>query len=474
MADDMSSMDPESAALRAEVLELRRRNRDLLRENEELVADFSRIQHEELKVREELLWKTLFLDAVLGSDLNIYFKDTRSRFLLVGRGTAEKLAGPGADPKELTGKSESDFFTEAYANQVREAEARVMRSREVITQEETELHADGGRRYVLTTRGPLFDPTGMLVGTYGLTRDITELVNLRRQVEAILQSSAEAILLLDAQDRIVLCNPGALQMFGIRPDEVPGCDLETLLGSSLNTLASKGLPSELSASAVKGTTIELLASRRDGHRFPAELSLNTVWIDNVRFMVVIARDITERWEAQRRLREMAERDELTGLLSQAAFPRKLAAALQEAVPGRFAVLVADLDRFKPVNDRFGHAVGDRLLSLVGQRLRQSVKATDLVGRLGGDEFGFGMDLRSLEPGWDVEGVVTRRMEEIRQHIANYYQVEDPEDGHVLHIEDLGISLGYALYDRDGSTPAELIRVADERMYEAKASRRDWR
>ncbi len=473
MADDMSSMDPESAALKAEVLELRQRNRDLLRENEELVASFSRIQHEELKVREELLWKTLFLDAVLGSDLNIYFKDTRSRFLLVGRGAAEKLAGPGADPKELTGKSESDFFTEAYANQVREAEARVIRSRQVITQEETELHADGGRRYLLTTRGPLFDPTGMLVGTYGLSRDITELVNLRRQVEAILQSSAEAILLLDADDRIVLCNPGALQMFGIRPDEVPGCALEPLLGSNLNDLASKGLPSELSTSAGKGT-IELMATRRDGYRFPAELSLNTVWIDNVRFTVVIARDITERWEAQRRLREMAERDELTGLLSQAAFPRKLAAALQEAVPGRFAVLVADLDRFKPVNDRFGHAVGDRLLGLVGQRLRQSVKASDLVGRLGGDEFGFGMDLRSLEPGWEVESVVTRRMEEIRQHIATHYQVEDPEDGHLLHIEDLGISLGFALYDRDGCTPAELIRVADERMYEAKASRRDGR
>ncbi|GAB4111331.1 MAG: hypothetical protein Kow001_12680 [Acidobacteriota bacterium] len=471
MDDSTVPRDDEIAALKAERAELQRRNRELLREHEELMESFSRIQHEELKVREELLWKTLFLDAVLGSHLNIFFKDTRSRFLLVGRGTAEKLAGPGADPRELIGKSEFDFFAESYAQQVREAEASVMRSQKVTTQEETELYPNGVRRYALTTRGPLFDPTGRLVGTYGLTRDVTDLVNLRRQVEAILKSSREAILLLDPQDRIVLCNPGALQMFGLGQEQVLGQGLELLLGSTLAELADRKVPDEISGAPGDGV-MEVLVSRRDGHHFPVELSLNTVWIDGLRFTVVIARDVTDRWETQRRLREMAEQDELTGLISQAAFPRKLSTALQEAAPGRFAVLVADLDRFKPVNDRFGHAVGDRLLSLVGQRLKQSVKSTDLVGRLGGDEFGFGMDLRALEPEVEVEQVLTRRMEEIRQRVATHYQVEDPDDGHVLHIEDLGISLGYALYDRDGSSAAELIRVADERMYAAKTSHQD--
>jgi len=183
------------------------------------------------------------------------------------------------------------------------------------------------------------------------------------------------------------------------------------------------------------------------------------------------RDISERKEAERRLKELAELDGLTGFYNQSLFPRKLEERLKTARSGRYVVVVADLDRFKPVNDLHGHEVGDRLLAAVAERIRRSVKQNDLLGRIGGDEFGIGMDFMSLPSEKGLEEVLQRRLGEIRRSVSQPYKIDDPDGGNELLIRDLSISLGYAVFGKDGSRARDLVRIADQRMYQNKTASR---
>lgn len=161
------------------------------------------------------------------------------------------------------------------------------------------------------------------------------------------------------------------------------------------------------------------------------------------------------------LRQMAQHDPLTGLPNRALFSdrvqRELAYAKRHG--RRFAVIFLDLDRFKPINDNYGHAVGDQLLQQVARRLQGTLRAADTVGRIGGDEFVVLMGELN-EP-----GVALDLAEKIRQEVRRPYLI----DGHELNIS---CSLGVAIYPDDGSEEVELCKVADEAMYLAKEAGRD--
>jgi diguanylate cyclase (GGDEF)-like protein len=156
------------------------------------------------------------------------------------------------------------------------------------------------------------------------------------------------------------------------------------------------------------------------------------------------------------LRNMAQHDSLTGMPNRALFSDRLNQELARAKrdKGRFAVIFLDLDQFKPVNDSFGHAVGDQLLVQVAQRLQKSIRAVDTVGRIGGDEFVV------LVTGLSGEDVVLNMTEKINQSLRQVFMV----DGHELHIS---ASLGVAVYPEDGSDEFTLTRCADEAMYRVK-------
>jgi diguanylate cyclase (GGDEF)-like protein/PAS domain S-box-containing protein len=171
--------------------------------------------------------------------------------------------------------------------------------------------------------------------------------------------------------------------------------------------------------------------------------------------VGLAQDITAQRREQDRLTELAQRDPLTGLLNRAGFELCLAHRIREGGGASLGLLYIDLDRFKPVNDRHGHPVGDRLLQSVAQRLRELVRPTDAVARLGGDEFAILLvDLR--EPA-NAQAVA----EKVVVAIGRRFEV----DGLALEI---GTSVGVAFgADPQGGSEA-LIRRADAMLYRAKA------
>lgn len=171
-------------------------------------------------------------------------------------------------------------------------------------------------------------------------------------------------------------------------------------------------------------------------------------------------DVTQRKEAELRIRHVAEHDGLTGLLNRTAFLHSLQAAVADVRrPSRgFAVLYVDLDGFKPVNDRFGHAVGDQLLTWVAQQLTQAARGDDVVARLGGDEFAL------LQRGVSEPDSAYRLAERLVQAIGQPTEIES-------HFIQIGASVGIVMAPADAADAEELLRKADSAMYLAKASGR---
>jgi len=170
-----------------------------------------------------------------------------------------------------------------------------------------------------------------------------------------------------------------------------------------------------------------------------------------------ARALEQRGLNQR-LEFQARHDSLTGLPNRSYFMELLNSALKEAGQGSgtLAVLFIDLDRFKQINDILGHAMGDRLLREVGQRLKRLLTEDDLAGRMGGDEF---IIVLARQPGEEAAALASR---EFLEALRAPHQIEDNE----LFVT---ASIGVAIYPRHGKTVAELLRNADLAMYHAKNS-----
>lgn len=161
------------------------------------------------------------------------------------------------------------------------------------------------------------------------------------------------------------------------------------------------------------------------------------------------------------LRHMAQHDTLTQLPNRALFSDRLNQELARAKRdgGRFAVIFLDLDNFKPINDKYGHAIGDQLLQQVAQRLQAAIRAVDTAGRIGGDEFVV------LMAGLSELGTALGLAEKIRQTLRQPFDVDD----RTLLISG---SLGVAVYPEDGTDEMTLTKSADDAMYRAKGHGRD--
>jgi len=274
-----------------------------------------------------------FLDHIPDS---VFFKDRESRFVRVSCAMARRFDLPGAT--HAIGKTDADFFSAEHASRALADEQRILATGEpLVGLEEKETWPDGRDAWVLTTRVPLRNRTGNIIGTMG-----------------------------------------------------------------------------------------------------------------------ISRDITDRKQAEVRIRHMAMHDELTGLPNRALLQDRLLQAI--ALAGRnlkrVGVLLLDLDHFKTINDSLGHYVGDALLQEVARRLTACLRESDTVARLGGDEFVIAMPLVSERE--EIEQAALR----VQASLARPFTIE----GHEMQV---GVSIGICEYPTDGEKPEILLQNADAAMYQAK-------
>ena len=172
-------------------------------------------------------------------------------------------------------------------------------------------------------------------------------------------------------------------------------------------------------------------------------------------------NVTDRILTRERLIHMASHDVLTDLPNRGLFAERLQQALELAMRNatKLALLFIDLDQFKPINDTWGHRVGDLLLRAVAESMKQRLRAADTIGRLGGDEF-----VVLLTDLAGPDGAL-RVAEELRQALAQPFVIE----GHALSIS---ASIGIALYPDHGANAEDLTRHADAAMYRAKQGGRN--
>ncbi|HXA28051.1 MAG TPA: EAL domain-containing protein [Candidatus Angelobacter sp.] len=324
----------------------------------------------------------------------------------------------------------------------------------------------GDTRWLHSRARTIRDPAGNSVSVLGVAVDITSRMAAQRQrddVEDALRSTivlaTDAFIGMDEAGLITAWNPAAERMFGWTSAEVEGRSLvDTIIPKQHRSAHRRGVARFLAdpdGHSTLGPPRELSGLHRDGHKFPAELSISAVNVRGRFAFMGFVRDITERVAAADQLRKLALEDPLTALPTRALLVDRLASAL--ARRGRsnqeLAVFFIDLDHFKSVNDSLGHATGDRVLKTIAERLRGAVRPGDTVARFGGDEF----VILCEDMGSEAVLALADRLGSI---IA--LPVHMGAQGTVVTA-----SIGVALAPRAAVEPESLIRDADAAMYRAK-------
>ncbi len=272
-----------------------------------------------------------------------------------------------------------------------------------------------------------------------------------QQFRGVFEGALDAMLIADDERRYVDANPAACVLLGRSREEILGLRIDDV--SSVTDV-----PETWSGFVVEGGMkgeYELI--RPDGERRKVEFSATASFLPGRHLSVI--RDVTERKQAEEHVTYLAYHDEITALPNRAMFAEHLDLALARA--GRrdqaLAVLHLGLDRFKLVNDALGHATGDELLRMVGERILGSARAGDLVARHPGDEFLLLIgDLESDE----AESVALESAERIHEVLTGSFRIEGQEIF-------LAASVGVSTFPVDAKSGEELLRNADLAMSEVK-------
>ncbi|HCE7953711.1 TPA: diguanylate cyclase [Pseudomonas aeruginosa] len=301
------------------------------------------------------------------------------------------------------------------------------------------------------------DELGQLAGE--MNQMLERLEHSEARDRAILQSMRDGYFEMDVDGVILTVNPALCQLLGQTRETLIGHPYYELLGE--DDLARARQPFQRAMQSGAGKTFAIPLQRADGSLgyFEATVSLIHDLQGELRGYRGIVRDVSDQIAYQQQLLEMAYRDPLTGLGNRKAFDEQLGQALLRAGSGgsELALLYLDLDRFKEVNDRFGHDVGDALLKAVAERVRSTLRQPDKAYRLGGDEFAVLLeDSQENNP----QRLAERLLAALVQPLALNGE----------RIDFVTPSIGIALYPRHAGDAEGLVRAADSAMYQAKRQR----
>jgi diguanylate cyclase (GGDEF)-like protein/PAS domain S-box-containing protein len=322
--------------------------------------------------------------------------------------------------------------------------------------ERTMIKADGSEIYTLIHFIPKLGLSNRVIGFSTLVTDITELRKAQaaeRLAASVYDSIAESIIVQDIDQTIISVNKAFTRTTGYEESEV--------VGKTTRILGVDRGDEDFRNRVIKDMSThgfwqgEVWSRRKNGEVFVCSQTSTMIPGDPPK-MVSVFSDATERWTENNRQRQLALHDALTNLPNRTLLNDRIQQAIAKAarLGERFATMFIDIDGFKEVNDRLGHAVGDHVLKAAAELLLKEVREGDTVGRLGGDEFI--IVLGPIVNDADVRAIGARILAALQAQI-----VVGP------HTANIGASIGIAFFPDHGRTPEQLLLAADQAMYAAK-------
>jgi diguanylate cyclase (GGDEF)-like protein/PAS domain S-box-containing protein len=364
----------------------------------------------------------------------------------------------GYTTSELVGQKMADIYVkpdgrEKFLQAINAAGGRIF-NQDVLLK-----HKKGKRVWASTSAHILYDENNEPNGIEGIARNVTELKS------HVLQLNKLTNVLNHTADMVMVTNTnGIIEYVNQKFESVTGYSSEEVCGKYPSILASGKQPEktyqELWKTIKSGHKFEtiFINKRKDGSLYYEEKTISPLAddMDNIIYYISTSKDITKRIESEKKLAHLAHHDALTGLPNRTQIINRLNQALYHAeIHNRLiAVMFIDLDRFKEINDTYGHNVGDELLIQLTERLSRSVRSEDTVGRYAGDEFVILLD--------DIDN---------EHHISILAQklVDTLNEAFIIYGRKVKISasIGVSFFPTDGKTTNILIRNADIAMYRAK-------
>lgn len=283
------------------------------------------------------------------------------------------------------------------------------------------------------------------------------------RARTFMNTARDAVVVVDSNSCIVEFNRAAEVLFGYSVDEVAGRRLDMLMPPSEAATHRRHVQAANASAEARAMSRgrEVTARHKDGREFPIDVTVGSSGDGAQSFHVGIIRDISERKRLELELQRQASTDGLTGVLNRRAFTaeseRLISVALRHGRP--LSLMVIDADHFKKVNDVFGHPTGDAVLKALALTLGQALRTSDVLGRLGGEEFGI------VLPETDATGareVGERLLQAVRERRIEH-------DGHTLNIT---VSIGATVLGASDDRFESAFQRADRALYEAKHGGRD--
>ncbi len=409
------------------------------------------------RTREDLDFNRRLLDAIVSGTSDAIFVKDRDGHYVLGNQAAAAFVGRSLD--DFIGKTDAQLFSAASAELIARHDEEVIRTRQPRTCDE-HAETEQGRQLVFSvSKGPLLDESGAVSGLFGIARDITERKRIelaQQEAAAVFESSYEGIMVLDTMRRIVRVNPAferitgysAAEALGVPPlwldAEAPDADLDT---TPWTLLQEQGFWSG-----------EVCSRRKNGERYAQLLSLSAVRDGGgtVQHYVGLFSDISQLKNHQTELDRAAHYDPLTGLPNRRLLGDRLEQSIARCARGTqsLAVCQFDLDDFRQINERHGHAAGDALLRALAGNLASVLRTGDTLAHLGGDSFA--LLLTAIDSPEDCSNILARVQAAIGTPVA--------VAGTTLRTS---ASIGVSLYPDDNVDGDTLLRHADQAMFLAK-------
>ena len=330
---------------------------------------------------------------------------------------------------------------------------------------ECQLVLNGGLRHYETNYIPDIGDDGEVHGFYGFSFDITERKESQlrqaaseRQLRTVADNLPVLIAYIDSGQRYRFCNATFEQWFGIPAARFEGQRIVDAVGEAVYAKRRPYIERALAGERVEfDLSMQLLGTERQLHGLYVPHQENGATLG----LYALVTDMTETRRNEAELTRLARFDSLTGLPNRRQFDERLdeAMARSRRTHGSLALLFLDIDHFKVINDSFGHAAGDAVLKEFARRLKDTVRATDSVARLAGDEFVVILD--TVQTAAEAEQVARKIVLAVR----NEFVVDGTS-------QKITTSIGVALFGGDATTPGELMAHADAALYEAKSTGRD--